>query len=97
MANKLLAERWMDPVGINWPHSFIKRTPGLKTRYSRKLDYQRYKQEEPIIIQAWFDLIRNIKAKYGIQDGDLYNFDKSGFQMGMITQQKVVTGSERRH
>ncbi|KAF2176948.1 hypothetical protein K469DRAFT_525114, partial [Zopfia rhizophila CBS 207.26] len=35
-------------------------------------------------------------AKYGIQDKDTYNFDKSGFQMGIITQQKVVIGSERR-
>ena len=50
IANKLLAKRWRDPVGINWPYSFIKRTPGLKTKYNRKLDYQRYKQEEPAII-----------------------------------------------
>jgi len=50
MANKLLAERWMDLVGINWLYSFIKRTLGLKIRYSQKLDYQHYKQEEPIII-----------------------------------------------
>ena len=84
-------------MGINWLYSFIKRTPGLKTKYNRKLDYQRYKQEEPAIIQAWFDLVRNVKAEYGIQDEDSYNFDESGFQMGIITQQKVVTGSERRH
>ena len=50
MANKLLTEWWRDPVGINWPHSFIKCTPGLKTKYNQKLDYQHYKQEEPAII-----------------------------------------------
>ncbi|KAF2181342.1 hypothetical protein K469DRAFT_713773 [Zopfia rhizophila CBS 207.26] len=44
-----------------------------------------------------FDLIRNVKAKYGIQNKDTYNFDESGFQMGIITQQKVITGSKRRH
>ena len=43
MANKLLAERWRDLMGINWPYSFIKRTPGLKIKYNRKLDYQYYK------------------------------------------------------
>ena len=97
MANKLLAERGSGSIGINWPHTFVKRTPGIQTKYNRKLDYQHYRQEEPVIIQGWFDLVRNMKAKYGIQDEDTYNFDESGFQMGIITQQKVVTGSERRN
>ena len=39
MANKLLAEWGRDPVSINWPCTFIKRTPGLKTKYNQKLDY----------------------------------------------------------
>ena len=43
MANKLLAEQWRDLIDINWPHSFIKRTPGLKIKYNWKLDYQYYK------------------------------------------------------
>ncbi|KAF2178894.1 hypothetical protein K469DRAFT_802419 [Zopfia rhizophila CBS 207.26] len=85
----------MSLVGMNWPHTFVKRTPGIQTKYNQKLDYQRYKQEEPAIIQGWFDLVCNVKAKYGIQDEDTYNFDESGFQIGIITQQKVVTGSER--
>ena len=33
-------------------------------------------------------------AKYGIQKDDIYNFDETGFQMGIIGQAKVVTGSE---
>ena len=37
-----------------------------------------------------------MKAKYGIQDGDIYNFDETGFQMGVGAAHKVVTGSERR-
>ena len=35
-------------------------------------------------------------AKYGIQEGDLYNFDKTGFMMGIITFSIVVTRSDRR-
>jgi hypothetical protein len=50
MADKLLAERQMDLVGINWPHSFVKCTLGIKTKYNQKLDYQCYKQEELAII-----------------------------------------------
>jgi hypothetical protein len=37
-----------------------------------------------------------MRAKYGIQDADLYNFDETGFMMGMITATMVVTRAERR-
>jgi hypothetical protein len=39
--------------------------------------------------------MQNIIAKYRIQDEDIYNFDETGFQMGVISTAKVITGSER--
>ena len=36
-----------------------------------------------------------MKAKYGIADEDTWNFDESGFIMGKISSQLVVTGSEK--
>jgi hypothetical protein len=36
-----------------------------------------------------------MKAKYGIADEDTWNFDESGFMMGKISSQLVVTGSEK--
>jgi hypothetical protein len=36
-----------------------------------------------------------MKAKYGIVDEDMYNFDESGFLMGKILSQLVVTGLEK--
>lgn len=75
---------------------FINRSDGLKTRSTRSYDHQRAKQEDPEIIGAWFKLVANMKTKYGIQDEDTYNFDESGFMMGVIGSQHVVTASERR-
>jgi hypothetical protein len=40
--------------------------------------------------------VEEIKAKYGICNDDIYNFDEAGFMMGKITTQLVVTGAERR-
>jgi hypothetical protein len=37
-----------------------------------------------------------VKQKYGILNADTYNFNKSGFQMGVISSRLVITGSERR-
>jgi hypothetical protein len=39
--------------------------------------------------------VENTKATYSIKEEDTYNFDKSGFMMGMISPRAVVTGSER--
>ena len=86
----------MYSVGKNWPDAFLKRTPELKKRWSRAYDRQRALNEDPDTMRAWFELVRNTKAKYGIQDEDTYNFDETGFMMGVITSQLVITGSERR-
>ncbi|KAL2132430.1 hypothetical protein VTI74DRAFT_3799 [Chaetomium olivicolor] len=84
MANQLLRARDAPPVGKLWAHNFVKREPELCTRYARRYDYQRAKCEDPRIIGEWFGLVRNPKAKYGIVDDDIYNFDETGFIIGMI-------------
>jgi hypothetical protein len=101
MAELLVAERVQDALAIPpkighcWVYRFIKRNPELKARYNRKYDYQRAKCEDPVIIRAWFLLVRNTIAKYGIADEDIYNFDETGFQMGVIATAKVVTSAEK--
>ena len=96
MANRLLADRDVSPVGKHWARNFVKRHKELNTRFFRKYDYQRAKCEDPTIIYNWFMLVQNTIAKYGIHSDDIYNFDKTGFQMGMIASGMVVTGSEKR-
>ncbi|KAH7471539.1 hypothetical protein FOMA001_g13494 [Fusarium oxysporum f. sp. matthiolae] len=96
MANRLLADRDASPVGKRWAINFIKRQPELKTRSFRKYDYQRAKCEDPTIIRNWFRLVENTIAKYGIRSDDIWNFDETGFMMGVISSGIVVTSSERR-
>ncbi|XP_014549963.1 hypothetical protein COCVIDRAFT_32292 [Bipolaris victoriae FI3] len=43
-----------------------------------------------------FELVAQTKAKYGICDEDVYNFDEASFLIGKITTQLAVTASERR-
>jgi hypothetical protein len=96
MANQLLRIRDAPPVGKLWAHNFVKRQPQLHTRYTRRYDYQRAKCEDPKVIGEWFTLVRNVKAKYGIVDDDIYNFDETGFMMGIIFAGMVVTTSDGR-
>ena len=101
MANLLLQKRtgtdasFTRTVGPRWPYNFVRRHNSLRTQYNRKYDYKRALCEDPTVIRDWFRLVRNTIAKYGVQEEDVYNFDETGFQIGVITTAKVVTGSER--
>jgi hypothetical protein len=96
MADKLLGVRGGEPVGKCWAERFVTRSDQLKMAFNRAKDRQRILQEDPETISAWFKLVEDTKAKYGVHDDDVHNFDETGFQMGVIGSMKVVTGAERR-
>jgi hypothetical protein len=96
MADYLLEARRAKRVGKLWAHRFVQRTPALKTRFNRAYDFQRALCEDPDLIGAWFRLVENMRMKYSVLDGDFYNFDETGFMMGMITPRMVVICADRR-
>lgn len=63
---------------------------------TRAYDFQRALCEDPDQINAWFRLVANMRTKYGIQDYDFYNFDETGFIMGIICSGIIVTCADRR-
>ena len=94
MANILLAARGETPpttVGKNWPSTFIQRRDEIRTRFSRRYDYQRALNEDPKSLREWFATVQRVINENGIQPEDIYNFDETGFAMGLISAQKVVT------
>jgi hypothetical protein len=96
MAIQLLAARAGGEVGEKWARNLVKRKSEIKSQVTRQRDHQRVLCSDPAINSPWFNLVRNVKAKYGILDEDTYNFDETGFQMGIGGSVKVVTASERR-
>ncbi|KAG2000791.1 hypothetical protein GB937_010830 [Aspergillus fischeri] len=92
MANLLLSHKG-EPEAVS---HFIKRHDEIISKYTRKYDYQRAKCEDPKIIKQWFDLVQNTIVKYGILEQDIYNFDETGFQMGVAYTAKVITASRHR-
>jgi hypothetical protein len=83
-------------VGTKWVANFIKRYPELSSVYNRKFDIQRVEVEDPKLISLWFKLVGDTIAKYGVTEEDIFNFDKTGFQMGVILTSKVITSSDRK-
>ena len=94
MANILLAERGTTPIqiiGEKWVYNLIKRRDELKTRYSRRYDYRRAKCEDSKVIREWFNRVQITIMQYGIAQEDIYNFDETGFAMGLVATARVVT------
>ena len=96
MANRLLAQRGGGRVGKNWTRNFINRTPGLRTRYNRRIDYSRVLCEDPVAYRAWFQRVADTMAEHGIIKKDVYNFDETGFMISVIVSGMVITSTERR-
>jgi hypothetical protein len=98
MADVLLAARGQNPppppVGKNWVTRWIKSQSQLQTKWNRKFHSQRAKCEDPVKISAWFKLVEETRQAYGILNQDVYNFDETGFMMGVASTSKVVTSSD---
>jgi hypothetical protein len=98
MADVLLAARGQDPppprVGKNWVSRFVQRQSELQTKWNRKFHSQRARCEDPVRISAWFKLVEDTRVAYGIADQDMFNFDETGFMMGIASTSKVVTSSD---
>jgi Tc5 transposase DNA-binding domain/helix-turn-helix, Psq domain len=96
MANYILESRGGKRVGKLWAHRFVQRRPELKTRFNRVYDFQRALCEDLELISAWFRLVENMRVKYSVLDCDFYNFDETGFMIGIISLAMVVTRADRR-
>ena len=76
--------------------NFVRRKSELKSWLTRQRDHQRVLCSDPGLFGPWFNLVQNVKTKYGILDEDTYNFDETGFTIGVGNRVKVVTASETR-
>jgi hypothetical protein len=79
MADKVMGVRNGKPVSKHWAERFVTLSTELKMAFNQAKDRQRILQEDPTVISAWFKLVEETKAKYGVHDNDVHNFDKTGF------------------
>ncbi|KAJ5543879.1 hypothetical protein N7494_005158 [Penicillium frequentans] len=79
-----------------WLKQWLERHPEYKIRRRKSLDRERLKAQDRDHTLKWFEGYENAISSYGIQREDLYNFDESGFQMGIGKDQWIVTREPRR-
>jgi hypothetical protein len=74
----------------------VKRRLELLSVYNRKFDIQRAEVEDLKLIGLWFKLVEDTIAKYGVVEKDIFNFNETGFQIGVISTSKVIITSDRK-
>ncbi|EED18825.1 conserved hypothetical protein [Talaromyces stipitatus ATCC 10500] len=89
MANYFLSQRGDQRVGDKWVYNLVQRRPEIESKFSQKYNYERAKCEDSKIIQGHFDRVRDIISEYGILPEDIYNFDETGFAMGLCATAKI--------
>ena len=99
MASYLITEQFKPatplPISEHWVQRFISRHDTLKSKYNQKYNYIQAKCKDPELIWGWFERVQATVAEYDILENGIYNFNETGFQMGVIATTKVITGSER--
>jgi hypothetical protein len=51
----------------------------LKIAFNQTKDKQRILQENPKVINIWFKLVKETKAKYNVYNNNIHNFNKTRF------------------
>jgi hypothetical protein len=62
----------------------------LRIKYVARLDKNRAKAQDPVIIKHWFNLFWTIRLHYNIKDKNILNMDEKGVMLGIISKIKVI-------
>jgi hypothetical protein len=101
-ANSILKEGHSDKssppptIGEHWIQRFLARHPEYKIRRRRSMDIERKRAHDKTTIEQWFQSYHQALEKYGITPHDLYNFDETGFSIGVGRDQWIITREPRR-
>lgn len=81
---------------VRWAKNWLKRNPELHRRRQRSLDLNRAVAHDKEAILKWFNSLIDIIKLYGITASDIWNFDETGFRIGIGKDQWVITFEPRR-
>lgn len=77
-------------VGQKWVSRFLQRY-GYTISSQKSMELKRKEAENLQTVNDWFLKLQAIIQRYGIIPEDIWNMDESGFRIGIMNDQKVVT------
>lgn len=96
VANSFLKKRYTGSgkppiVRAHWTARFLQRHPQYVIQKQKPLVTERKNAYKPETFQTHFEDYCNVKVEKGVQDEDTYNFDETGFSVGVGKDQWVIT------
>jgi Tc5 transposase DNA-binding domain len=70
-------------VGQHWAQRFLNRHPELHKAKQKPLELQWKLAHDPEVLKNWFGRFQALSEKYGVYNEDIWNFDETGFQIGV--------------
>ncbi|GEQ68241.1 hypothetical protein JCM33374_g1908 [Metschnikowia sp. JCM 33374] len=80
-------------IGDNWLSKSLNRPTGLMSEISRPRDYIRAYCETQETPNGWFNRVENTIMGFGVEEHDVYHVGETGCAMGLLSADKVITGS----
>jgi hypothetical protein len=78
-------------LGKGWVDRYIKRYKvNLISRWATGIDRSRYQADSLLKYSLYFELLRSKLSQYDIEPRNMYNMDKKGFMLGVLTRSKRV-------
>lgn len=81
-------------ISKNWPYRFLKLHPEYTKKKVKKIDPKRSDAERIEDIRGWFGELDIIMEAYGIQEGDIYNMDETGFRLGEGKDENTISRAD---
>jgi hypothetical protein len=74
---------------------FLQRCPEYTLKPQKVLDLKRKQAESYENLQNWFRLLQDVITSFGIDSDDIWNFDETGFRIGVGRDQLVIIKQQR--
>jgi len=74
-----------------WSKRFLARHPEFHIRKQKAIEEERKNAHDPGVILDWFARYQQVCEESGVLEGDRYNFDETGFRIGIGRNQWIVT------
>lgn len=71
-------------------------TPEYYIRRRRDLNVEKASALDKTMVERWFQDYQRVVTKHGICQQDIYNFDETGFQIGVRQDQFIITREPKR-
>lgn len=78
-------------VDRRWATAWVSRQKDLFKVREQRLDVQRSLSHNPDVIIEWFRGLQSLIMEFGIDPADQWNFDETGFRIGVGKDQWIIT------